>query len=100
MSETSTRRLMDDLRTVVADAEKLLNATAHDASDKARDAHKRASESVEQARARLDELEKEFKARAKAAADDANRYVRDNPWQSIGIAAAAGLVVGLILGRR
>lgn len=100
MSEASTRKLMEDLRTVVADAEALLSATAHDASDKARDARERASGSVEQARKRLEELEEQLTARAKAAADDAHRYVRDNPWQSIGIAAAVGVVVGLILGRR
>ena len=100
MSEASTRKLMDDLRTVVADAEALLNATAHDASEKARDARQRATGSVEQARKRLEELEEELRARAKAAADDAGRYVKDNPWQSIGIAAAVGVVIGLILGRR
>ena len=100
MSEASTRKLMEDLRTVVADAEALLSATAHDASEKARDARERASGSVEQARKRLEELEEDLHARAKAAADDAGRYVKDNPWQSIGIAAAVGVVIGLILGRR
>ena len=100
MSHASTRQLMDDLRTVVADAEALLSATAHDASEKARDARERASGSVEQARKRLEELEEELKARARAAADDAGRYVKDNPWQSIGIAAAVGVVIGLILARR
>lgn len=100
MREASTEKLMDDLRTVVADAEALLSATAHDASDKAKHARERATGSVEQARKRLEELEKEVKARAKAAADDASDYVRDNPWQSIGVAAAVGVVIGLLLGRR
>lgn len=27
-------------------------------------------------------------------------YVRDRPWQSVGIAAAAGLIVGFLLARR
>jgi ElaB/YqjD/DUF883 family membrane-anchored ribosome-binding protein len=100
MSEPSTRKLMDDLRTVVADAEALLSATAEGAGEKAHDARRRAAESVEQARARLDELETELKKRAEKAADDAGRYVRDNPWQAIGIAAAVGVVLGLVLGRR
>lgn len=100
MTEANTRKLMNDLRSVVADAEALMSATAHDASERARDARSRASESVEQARQRLDELESEFKLRAKAAADDANAYVRDNPWRAIGIAAAVGVVVGMLLGRR
>ena len=33
-------------------------------------------------------------------ARDASRYVRDNPWQSIGIAAGVGLLLGLLIGRR
>jgi ElaB/YqjD/DUF883 family membrane-anchored ribosome-binding protein len=100
MREATTQKLMEDLRTVVADAEALLAATAHDVSDKARGARERATGSVEQARRRLEELEKDIKARAKAAADDASRYVSDNPWQSIGVAAAVGVVIGLLLGRR
>ncbi len=32
-----------------------------------------------------------------SAGDD---YVRDRPWQSIGIAALAGIVVGVLVGRR
>ena len=27
-------------------------------------------------------------------------FVRDNPWQALGIAAGIGMVVGLLLGRR
>ena len=100
MSETNTRQLIDDLRAVVADAEALLSATAHSADEKAHAVRERAAGSMEQARARLEELEHEFGAQAKAVAADASRYVRDNPWQSLGIAAVAGLVIGVLLGRR
>lgn len=100
MTDANTRKLMDDLSRVVADAEALMSATAHDVSDRARDARTRATESVEQARKRLDQLETDIKARAKAAADDANAFVRDNPWRAIGIAAAVGVVIGVLLGRR
>ncbi len=34
---------------------------------------------------------------AVSAGDD---YVRDRPWQSIGVAALAGIVVGVLVGRR
>jgi ElaB/YqjD/DUF883 family membrane-anchored ribosome-binding protein len=36
----------------------------------------------------------------KAAAKVTDVYVHDNPWRSIGVAAAVGLVVGLLAGRR
>jgi ElaB/YqjD/DUF883 family membrane-anchored ribosome-binding protein len=100
MSQTTTRKLMDDLKTVVADAEALMAATASDASERARDARKRATESVGHARARLDALEAQLKARATEAADQADRYVHDNPWQVIAVAAGVGALVGILLGRR
>ena len=100
MSEVTTRTLIDDLRAVVADAEALVSATAGDASDRAKTARQRAADSVETARARLAELEADLKRRAKAAKDDATHYVQDNPWQSVGVAAAIGVVLGVLLGRR
>jgi ElaB/YqjD/DUF883 family membrane-anchored ribosome-binding protein len=37
---------------------------------------------------------------AKAAVSAGGRYVGDNPWQSLGIAALAGLVIGVVIARR
>ncbi|MFO0333506.1 MAG: YqjD family protein [Pseudomonadota bacterium] len=95
-----TEQLLDDLRNVVADTEALLAATAGEAGSRADEARQRVAESLEQARIRLQELEYELKTRARAAAHETDRYVRENPWQSVGIAAAAGLVIGLLLSRR
>ena len=95
-----TQQLMDDLRNVVADAEALMAATAGEAGSRADEARSRVAESLEQARIRLQEIEYELKAKARAAAGEADRYVHENPWAAVGIAAAAGLVVGLLLSRR
>jgi ElaB/YqjD/DUF883 family membrane-anchored ribosome-binding protein len=38
---------------------------------------------------------------SKEAADSADKFVREKPWQAVGIAAAIGLVAGLLIrGRR
>lgn len=100
MTDASTQKLMDDLRAVVSNAEALLEATAHDLSEGAREARRRAAESVEQARASLDDLDGAFTQKARAAAEETNRYVHANPWQSIGVAAAIGVIVGVLIGRR
>jgi ElaB/YqjD/DUF883 family membrane-anchored ribosome-binding protein len=100
MAEADTRRLMDDLRNVVQDAEALMSATASEAGAGVREARQRAAESLEQARIRLEALETEVKARAREAADDADTYVRQHPWQSVGVAAAVGFLVGLLVSRR
>src|SRR5487761_2729312 len=99
MSEVTTRTLIDDLRAVVADAEALVAATAGDLSDRAKGARQRATDSVGSARARLEELEADLKKRAKAVREDATEYVHENPWQSVDIAVAVGVVIGVLLGR-
>jgi ElaB/YqjD/DUF883 family membrane-anchored ribosome-binding protein len=100
MTTPNTQQLMDDLRAVVADAEALMQATAHDLTDRAKAARERAASSVTQARMRLSEIEETLETRVQAVADDTHQYVRSHPWQSIGVAAAVGVVVGLLMGRR
>jgi ElaB/YqjD/DUF883 family membrane-anchored ribosome-binding protein len=38
--------------------------------------------------------------KGKVAAKATDEYVHENPWRSIGISAAVGLVIGLLIGRR
>ena len=96
----SAAQLMEDLRVVVEDAEALLKATAGQAGEKVEHARHRAEESVRQARERLGEIEGEVRARAQEAARTTDRYVHENPWGAIGIAAGAAFMLGLLAGRR
>ena len=96
----STAQLMEDLRVVVNDAEALLKATAGQAGEKVDHARHRAEESVRQARERLGEIEGEVRARAEEAARTTDRYVHENPWGAIGMAAGVGFILGLLSGRR
>jgi ElaB/YqjD/DUF883 family membrane-anchored ribosome-binding protein len=98
--QASTKQLVDDLKAVVNDAEALLKATSGQAGEKISEARARATESVKLARERLQSADVEARRRAREMMGDAEVYVKDNPWQSLGIAAAAGLVLGLLLGRR
>ena len=91
---------MEDLRVVVEDAEALLKATAGQAGDKVEAARQRAGESVKAARERLSELEGEVRMRAREAARTTDRYVHENPWGAIGMAAGIGFILGLLSGRR
>ena len=36
----------------------------------------------------------------KEAARDADGYVREHPWQAVGIAAGVGLLLGILISRR
>ena len=97
-------QLIDDLQTVIRDAESLLRATAAQGGEKIgekiQEVRTKAEESVRQAKDRLAGMEQETIERAQALAGDTNEFVRANPWQAIGIAAGIGLVLGLLVSRR
>jgi ElaB/YqjD/DUF883 family membrane-anchored ribosome-binding protein len=98
--EVTTDQLVEDLKTVMEDAEALLKATSTLTGEKVQEVRARAEESLRQAKARLSAVEEEALRRAREIADAADEYVHENPWQSVGIAAGIGLVVGLLLARR
>ena len=91
---------MDDLRVVVADAEELLNATANQVGEGAAAARTRIQRSLQSAKERLAETEKVLIERTQQAVKDTDQYVHDNPWQAVGISAAVGALVGILIARR
>ena len=99
-TKVTTEKLMDDLQTVVRDAEALLQATAAQTGEKIEGVRARAMESVQKARQRLAAVEKEALHEVREAAASADNYVHKNPWQAVGMAAGVGLLLGLLIGRR
>lgn len=100
MAKTSTDKLFEDLKAVVEDAEALLSATAGQAGDRIAEARSRAEATVKAARKRMGDLQEDVIEQTKEAAEQAEEYVRSNPWQAVGIAAAVGVIIGLMLSRR
>lgn len=100
-ADIHTDKLVEDLKIVVRDAEALLRATSAQTGEKIQEVRARAEESLKQAQARLAQIEEQAYRRAREVADATEGYVRDNPWQALGIAAGVGVLVGLLLsGRR
>jgi len=100
VSDVSTAKLVEDLKVVMRDAEALIKVTSTQTGEKIQEVRARAEESLRQARTRLNALEDEALQRARQMADATETYVRENPWQSVGVAAGVGLLVGLLLSRR
>ena len=96
-SAGSDERLVGELHEVVGEAEALLKATAGSTGLGSAELRAKVQASLEQARERLHQLQEKAKAASKAT----DEYVHAKPWQAIGLAAAAGLIVGLLIsGRR
>src|ERR687891_2250017 len=90
-------KLVQDMRTVIADAEDLLRATANQAGEKIAAARERIQDSLHQAKVKLAEAEALVTEHAKQAARYTDEYVHDNPWRAVGIAAGIGLLLGLLI---
>ena len=99
-NNVSKDKLVADLKVVVADAEELLRATASQAGEKVAAARERIQASLATAKVKLTEAEQVLLEKSKEAAKAADEYVRENPWQAVGVAAAAGLVLGVLISRR
>jgi ElaB/YqjD/DUF883 family membrane-anchored ribosome-binding protein len=93
-------KLVADLKLVVNDAEELLKITAGQAGDKVVAVRDKVQRGLEQAKAKIVEMEGKAVEQGKAAAHATDAYVHENPWKAVGIAAGAGLLLGLLLARR
>ena len=93
-------KLVEDLKAVVADAEELVKATASQTGERITTARTKAEESLKTAKVRLAEQEGTVMAKNRAAAKATEDYVRANPWNGVGIAAAVGFVLGILVVRR
>jgi len=89
--------LLNDLRALVADAEKLLGVAI---SEHTADAVSALRARYDAASERMGELYEGTRKRVVAGAKCTDEAIRENPYQSIAIAAGVGLVVGILLGRR
>ena len=99
-ADSSRAKLVDDFAAVLAEAEEMLRRASTETGDKARDLRGQVETKLLRAKLSLQELEGQALDRAKVAARATDDYVHDNPWQAIGIAAAVGVVVGLLMTRR
>jgi ElaB/YqjD/DUF883 family membrane-anchored ribosome-binding protein len=100
MTTSNRQRLVSDMKSVVADTEEILRATAGVAGEKMSGLRERLTERLHDAKLRIADAEEALVDRTKAAARATDDYVNDNPWQAVGIAAGIGFLLGVIIGRR
>jgi ElaB/YqjD/DUF883 family membrane-anchored ribosome-binding protein len=94
---SSKDRIVSDLRVLVNDAEELLKATASQAGEKITVARQRIEQSLVEGKKALADAEKSVLKKSKECAEIADDYVRENPWSAVGVAAAVGLALGLLI---
>ncbi len=95
-NELTRERLVEDLRTLVHDAEQLLKSGVGEAGEKAAELRARLQASIAKAKETCQRLEDRAIAGAKAA----DRVIRAHPYESMGVALGFGLLLGVLINRR
>ena len=99
-AETAMRAGSREFRNLIADVEDLVKRIAHvDDKDLAR-ARAKLEHTLGAAKASLQNGTKRIQATARHAAAGTDEFVRTNPWSAIGIAAAAGAAIAVVLSTR
>jgi ElaB/YqjD/DUF883 family membrane-anchored ribosome-binding protein len=99
-TEQTRTKLVDEFSAVLNEAEDMLSRAANETGERAKDLRSQVEAKLLKAKLRLQEIEGQAVDRAKEAARATDDFVHEHPWQSIGIAAAIGVLVGLLLNRR
>lgn len=103
-TEANTEQLKADLRHLSQTIEELVKATADDSRSNIKELRERAEKRLHDTRERLEARGEKFYGEARESVreqvDACDRYVHDNPWTSVGIGAAVGVVIGMLIGRR
>jgi ElaB/YqjD/DUF883 family membrane-anchored ribosome-binding protein len=93
-------RFVYSLKNMVNEAEHLLNNAQRSGSDEFNAARAKFEAHLKHAKAELTELEDEAIHQAKRAARAADHAVHAHPYAAMGIAAGAGLLIGMLVSRR
>lgn len=98
--ESTSRPLHHELETLADTLEELL----HSAEDKPKaeldKLRSKAENLLKHTRTRLSNTSEKFVGQTKEIADRADNYVHEKPWAGVGIGAAVGVVLGVLLTRR
>jgi ElaB/YqjD/DUF883 family membrane-anchored ribosome-binding protein len=95
-AESASEQLTSDLKSVVREAEDLMNATAGQTGEKVAQARSRLEAALESAKTAYQQLQE----KTATATRETDRTIRQHPYESIGIAFGLGLLVGVLVARR
>ncbi|SAK50002.1 membrane protein [Caballeronia hypogeia] len=105
MSQTTVQlalgkqKIIEDIKVLLNDAEELVRLSATLPGEGVDALRSRLRDHVDSARVALDDAQASAQNRYRASVDCTEKYVKDNPWQSLGIAAGVGFLVGLLVSR-
>jgi ElaB/YqjD/DUF883 family membrane-anchored ribosome-binding protein len=93
-------KLVDGLKNAIGEAETWLSDAAERGEEAVSETRARFNETLRTAKNDLRKLEDSVLAHGRSAAECTDAYVQDNPWKAVGLGAAVGVLVGLLIARQ
>ena len=97
--QAAQNALIEEFRTLIGDTERLLKHTQESAGGQTEELRSKINANLERAREALTAQESSLREQSQAVIQCTEEYVHTHPWQSIGIAAGVGFLLGLITRR-
>jgi len=85
---------------LVADVEDLVKKVAHVDDDDIAEIRSKVEDTLAEAKSSAAAGIAAVRGQAEDASEATDEYVHENPWAAIGIAAAVGIIIGFVAGRR
>ena len=100
VKHTTPENLRAELKCLADTLEEVRHSSADKSKEEVSKLRSKAEQALKESRYRLGETGDALAKQTREAAARADEYVRDNPWTGVGIGAAVGVVLGVLLTRR
>jgi ElaB/YqjD/DUF883 family membrane-anchored ribosome-binding protein len=105
MSQTTVQlalgkqKIIEDIKVLLNDSEELVRLSAALPGEGVDALRSRLRQHVDTAREALETAQRDAQTRYRQKVDSSERFVRENPWRSLGMAAGIGFFIGILVSR-
>ena len=97
MTTSSYKTVRNDMKTLVRDAQELFREATAATGERAEELRGKGLEALEHALSRAQEIQAAAVETGKELAENADDFVRENPWKAVAISAGIGMLVGMLI---
>ncbi|GKV90019.1 DUF883 family protein [Pectobacterium carotovorum] len=98
--DQNSEYLRAELKSLADTLEEVLSTSSDKSKADLDKLRNKAESALKETRSRLSDTGERIASQTKEAVESADDYVRQNPWTGVGIGAAVGVVLGVLLSRR
>lgn len=98
--DSNAKNLRTEMKSLADTLEEVLKSSKDKPKAELKKLRSKAESALQDTRARLSDVRDKIACQTRQIAEQADDYVRENPWSGVGIGAAGGVVLSVVLARR